>query len=188
MTTDTAKTRMTVDQFLIWAEKQERGRYELVDGQIVAMAPERARHNLVKTALVRALQDGIKAAGLPCTAYGDGMTVVVDRYHSREPDASVQCGEPVDLDQVTLDRPIIVAEVTSPSSDRDDSGEKLVEYFSVASVIHYLIVRPEKQVVIHHRRASGGGIETRIVKEGTIAFDPPGLTIGVATVLEDGQS
>ena len=31
-----------------------------------------------------------------------------------------------------LEAPLIVVEVASPSSERDDTGDKLVEYFSVA--------------------------------------------------------
>ena len=186
MTAKAAKSKLTVDEFLPWALAQERGRYELVDGEIVAMTPERARHVLVKTALARTLQDGVKAAGLLCTAYGDGLTVVIDQHHSREPDASVQCGTPVDLDSLVLDAPLIVCEVTSPSSERDDSGLKLVEYFSVPSIVHYLIVRPEQQVVIHHQRALNGEIRTRIVSDGAISLDPPGFTIPVAPILAAG--
>ena len=37
--------RMTVDQFLAWLENGPEGvRYELVAGEVVAMAPERAAH------------------------------------------------------------------------------------------------------------------------------------------------
>ncbi len=49
-----SKPRMTVAEFLAWAAAQPRGRYELVQGEVVAMAPERARHNLVKLAVARA--------------------------------------------------------------------------------------------------------------------------------------
>ena len=62
------------------------------------------------------------------------MTVVIDDDHSREPDAAVQCGVPTDLDSMVLEAPLIVVEVTSPSSERDDTGDKLVEYFSVPSI------------------------------------------------------
>ena len=88
---------MTVQEFLVWAAAQPRGRYELVRGEIVAMAPERARHNLVKAAVFRALSDAVARAGLPCTVFTDGMTVVIDNEHSREPDAAVQCGVAADL-------------------------------------------------------------------------------------------
>ena len=42
------KTRMTVDEYLRWAQTQESGRYELVDGQVVMMSPETVRHVHVK--------------------------------------------------------------------------------------------------------------------------------------------
>jgi Uma2 family endonuclease len=39
---------MTVDEFLSWADTQP-GRYELDDGEIVGMAPERIRHARTKS-------------------------------------------------------------------------------------------------------------------------------------------
>lgn len=54
---------------------------------------------------------------------------------------------------------------------------KLTGYFSVASVVHYLIVYPDEQLVIHHRRIEDGMILTTILREGSIALDPPGLEI-----------
>ncbi len=42
-----ATKRMTVDEFIPWAEARE-DKWELHDGEAVAMAPERARHSLVK--------------------------------------------------------------------------------------------------------------------------------------------
>ena len=44
------KARMRVPEFRAWADAQSRGRYELVNGEIVAMSPERVRHNLVEFA------------------------------------------------------------------------------------------------------------------------------------------
>src|SRR4029079_7589301 len=172
-----SKRRMTVPEFLVWAAAQPRGRYELVRGEVVAMAPERARHNLVKAAVFRALGDAVALAGLPCTVFTDGMTVVIDDEHSREPDAAVQCGVATDLDSMILQAPLIVVQVTSPSSERDATGDKLVQYFSVASIRHYLIVNPTKRVVIHHARDGDGPIATRIMSEGQLDLSPPGMTV-----------
>jgi Uma2 family endonuclease len=168
---------MTVPEFLAWASAQPRGRYELVRGQVVAMAPERARHNLAKAAVFRALDDAVKRAGLPCTVFTDGMTVVIDNEHAREPDAAVQCNVATDLDSMILEAPLIVVEVVSPSSERDDTGDKLVEYFSVPSIRHYLIVNPEKRVAVHHARDDAGQIATRILSAGEIEFAPPGFAV-----------
>jgi Uma2 family endonuclease len=35
---------MTVDEFIPWAMAQPRGRYELINGHVVMMSPERAEH------------------------------------------------------------------------------------------------------------------------------------------------
>ena len=54
--------RMTVTEFLAWAEKQPKGRYELVDGQVIAMSPERNRHALVKFNVAGALKAAVMRA------------------------------------------------------------------------------------------------------------------------------
>jgi Uma2 family endonuclease len=69
------KRKMTVAEFLEWAEAQPEGDFELVDGQIVAIVQERALHNLAKMAVARALQDAVAAAGLDCTVYTDGKSI-----------------------------------------------------------------------------------------------------------------
>jgi Uma2 family endonuclease len=175
--------RMDVTQFIDWAVAQPRGRFELVDGEVVAMAPERVRHNLVKFSVASALDAAVRRAGLSCTVFTDGVTVVIDEHTAREPDAAIQCGSKLDLEATVLDEPMVVVEVTSPSSDRDDTGAKLVEYFCVPSIRHYLIVRPDKDVVVHHRRDESGGIQTAIVKDGAIAMQPPGIEVRVAALL-----
>jgi Uma2 family endonuclease len=182
-TTALPKTRMKVPEFLAWAEAQPSGRYELVDGQIVAMAPERVRHNLVKGAVYLALVDAVRAAKLPCRVFTDGVGIVINDETVREPDASVQCGVEPNLDAMTLDAPLIVVEVASPSSERHDTHTKLIEYFSVGSIRHYLIVLPEKRVVVHYRRNDGGAIDIRIVRDGEIDLTPPGMSVPVADLL-----
>jgi Uma2 family endonuclease len=178
---------MTSDEFLEWAARQPRGRYELVGGRVIAMAPERTKHNRAKIAVYLALRDSVRRAGLLCEVYTDGMTVVIDKHHSREPDAAIQCGRQPDDNAIALDAPLLVVEVVSPSSERDDTGNKLVEYLSVASIQHYLIVNAEKRVVVHHKR-HGSEIRTRIAGEQSedLHFDPPGFAVSVTALLVSG--
>jgi Uma2 family endonuclease len=185
MTTQSKPHRMTVSEFLNWAIAQPRGRYELVRGEVVAMAPERQRHLRVKGAVFRALGDAVIRAELPYTVFPDGATVVIDNEHAREPDAAVQGDVAGNPDSTVLDAPVIVVEVTSPSSERNDTDEKLVEYFSLPSIHHYLIVNPVKKVVIHHARSASGDILTRIVSSGEINLTPPGMTVPLAELLPE---
>ena len=60
-----------------------------------------------------------------------------------------------------------------------------MEYFSVPSIQHYLIVNPVKKVVIHHGRGQDGDIATHIVRSGEIDLTPPGITVPVAELLPE---
>jgi Uma2 family endonuclease len=169
---------VTVDQFISWAMAQPDGpRYELVDGEVVAMAPERAGHARRKAAVWLALRDCIKAARLSCEALPDGMTVKIDEHTAYEPDTIVHCGEALPDDTVIVPAPVIVVEVLSPSTATRDTGAKLADYFRLPSLRHYLIVRTDRPTVIHHRRGDGELIETRIVTSGAIDLDPPGIAL-----------
>jgi Uma2 family endonuclease len=174
---------MTVDQFVSWAMAQPDGpRYELVDGEVVAMAPERAVHARRKARIWRALTDAIDGAGLPCEALPDGMTVKIDEHTAYEPDTIVHCGEALPDDTVIVAAPVIVVEVLSPRTATRDTGAKLADYFRLSSLRHYLIVRTDRPTVIHHRRGAGELIETRIVTSGAIGLDPPGITLELAQI------
>jgi Uma2 family endonuclease len=172
---------MTVEEFLTWAEPQE-GRYELHNGEVVAMSPERAQHVEVKQNTFVALREAIRRAGLPCFAYVDGLAVRIDARTSFEPDALVVCGEKVPADAIAAANPIIVVEVLSPSTEYRDSAHKLADYFRVPSIEHYLIVDPVARLIVHHRRGDGAALETRIIATGTLRLDPPGMEIAVEDV------
>ena len=175
-----APKQMTAAAFVEWAMRRPEGeRYELVGGEVVAMAPERARHVRVKQRCARLLEDAIAAAGLACESFVDGLSVQVDETTVYEPDVLVRCGEPLDDEAVFAPDPVIVVEVVSPSSAGVDTGGKLEGYFRLPSVRHYLVVLPERATVLHHARRDDGTLATAVRRDGTLGLDPPGLTIEV---------
>jgi len=170
--------RMTVQQFLDWLDEGPEGvRYELVAGEVVAMAPERAAHARLKAEVWLALRQSIRSTGLDCEALPDGMTVKIDEHTAYEPDAVVHCGMRLPDDALLVPEPVIVVEVLSPTTKAYDAGAKLAGYFRLSSVRHYLLVRTEQRTVVHHRRDERGAIETRIVTSGALQLDPPGLAL-----------
>jgi Uma2 family endonuclease len=169
-----ARNEMDVDAYLVWADGRP-GRWELRDGKPIMMAPERAAHALTKFSAQIALKEGIERAGLPCRVFPDGMTVRIAARTAFEPDALVVCPPPTDLNTMEIPNPVVVVEVLSPSTAADDHGVKLDGYFSLDSVIHYLILDLDRRVMIHHRRAHAGAIETRVLREGKVILDPPGF-------------
>ena len=180
MTQQEPRITLTADAFVEWAMEQPAGRFELLRGEVIAMAPERVGHARAKRNVLLAFHSAVSSARLGCEAFADGMAVRIDESTVYEPDAMIRCGPKASNDVVLLDDPVVVVEVISPSSQSIDTGTKLVDYFRLSSVRHYLIVHPLNRRVIHHRRAEDGEIVTRIVAEGeTLPLDPPGLEVAV---------
>ena len=168
---DAAPARLTADAFIAWAsERPDRLRWELIDGQPIAMAPERASHARIKLRIAARLDAAVETAGLPCEVFGYGMAVQVDEATVYEPDTLLRCGPPLPGDAVKIFDPLIVVEVVSPSSWSRDTGAKLVDYFRIPTLLHYVIVRTHDRTLIHHSRMDGGEIMTRIIRDGPIEF------------------
>lgn len=179
MTRSGLKERMRVADFLEWARAhRDEGRFELVDGQIVAMGRDRVRHNRAKLRAVNEMARAIAVMGVGCEAFVDGVGVSSEEFFVRSPDVVVHCGE-IDADASLADNPVVLVEVVSPSSEERDVHTKLREYFSIPSVQHYLIVYDERRYLVHHRRLDGDRLETRFVTAGELALDPPGLRVAV---------
>lgn len=156
------------------------------------MARGTAQHVRAIMAIANAISAAIGSTQVSCEVFVEGPSVLVDENSAYIPDVSVNCGErlednarflsnPIVLIEVlspsTKRVPLIVVEVLSPSTERLDKAGKLADYFSIPSIAHYLIVDLKRRHVIHHSRGEGGMIPTRIVREGSIALDPPGITM-----------
>jgi Uma2 family endonuclease len=73
--------------------------------------------------------------------------------------------------------PIIIVEVKSPSTAHMDTSAKLIGYFKLPSVCHYLFVDPDAREITHHKRSASGSVEAATLMSGIIRLNPPGLTI-----------
>jgi Uma2 family endonuclease len=174
---------MTADAYLAWLEEQPTWRYELVDGQIIAMNPQRLEHIKVKVAVARVLQDVLK--GKRFYAIGDGMCVRIDDKTVFEPDALVYGGDELRGDTTVITTPIVVVEVLSPGTKTVDTTKKLEGYFKLASVRHYLIVDPKAQAVVHHARDAAGAIATSVVEKGDVELTAIDARISVSKFFAD---
>ena len=127
--------RMTADEFIAWAMEQPEGeRYELVAGEVVAMAPERVAHCACEGARRprprrrdRTRRPGVRS--VHATAWPSRSRPT----RCTSPTRMVRCGPPVPDDTVKMADPIIVVEVLSPSTGAHDAGAKLGGYFRMPS-------------------------------------------------------
>lgn len=130
-------------------------RHEYLDGEIYAMAGGTPDHAALAAAVIQAL-----AGALPpgCRAFSSDLRVrVLSTGLSTYPDVAVVCGKTVRAldDVIAVTNPVLVVEVTSPSTEDYDRGEKLRHYMQIESVREVAIVSHRAPRVTMHRRAAG---------------------------------
>jgi Uma2 family endonuclease len=130
--------RMRVPEFIDMIRPlPDEERWELIEGRPELMAPQSERHQLIVYRLLRQLGDLAEKRG--CRAL-PGLGVLSDSRDDYAPisDIVVRCG-PLLKDGYARD-PILVAEVLSPSTMRNDRLDKLNFYRTVESLSTILIV------------------------------------------------
>jgi Uma2 family endonuclease len=71
--------------------------------------------------------------------------------------------------------PVIVVEVLSPTTSHTDTSAKLIGYFKLPSVAHYLVLDPDARTITHHVR---DGVAS-LLSSGALRLDPPGINLTV---------
>jgi Uma2 family endonuclease len=107
---------MTIDAFLAWDAPDHR-RWQLVDGQPVAMAPPSPEHAVIQNELARQLGNHLLAKGGTCrAASGAGVSLGVrSDVNFRIPDIAVTCS-PLVRGSGTLRDPVLLIEILSPGN------------------------------------------------------------------------
>jgi Uma2 family endonuclease len=72
------------------------------------------------------------------------------------PDVSVVCEEPLVTRERTLQNPVLVVEVLSPSTARVDRNRKFAQYQQIESLRHILYIEQDRPAVEHHERDETG--------------------------------
>jgi len=152
---------------------------EYCDGEIYAMAGGTPAHADLAAAAIALL---VGALGPRCRVSTSDLKVRVEATDlSTFPDVSVVCGQretsPIDANAVV--NPTLLVEVTSPSTEDYDRGDKLSHYRQLPSLEAVLLVshrRPEVTVV---ERVEGGWRETIARAGESIVVDALELSIPV---------
>lgn len=141
-------------------------RHEYVDGQVFAMAGAGERHNRIVTNLAFHLRG--PARGGPCGVYVNDMKLRIEwRTSFYYPDVMLGC-EPDDVHDLYKERPCLVAEVLSPSTETIDRREKLNAYRSLPSLRYILLVSSSRSDVEYYLRNAADEWETARLEDGEV--------------------
>lgn len=147
------ETGMSVGEYRVWVEdRPDDERWELLEGEPVLMSPPKARHQRIVANLVRKLDELAERRGCNALPGLAVLSAAMDDF-APIPDIVVTCG-PLPPDGYTRD-PVLVAEVLSPSTMKNDLGAKTVFYRSVPSLATFLIVHQDEARVEVWSRADG---------------------------------
>jgi len=153
------KTYYSFEDYLAWEEGEH---IEILNGEVVMMAPPSAKHQEISGELFRQIANFLE--GKKCRVYAAPFAVRLfegeddapeDVQTVVEPDLSIICDRSKLDDKGCKGAPDMVLEVLSPSTRRHDRLVKL-NLYQQAGVPEYWIVDPENRSVQVFLRSADG--------------------------------
>ncbi len=147
--------KWTLGEFLSFEETAQI-KHQLVAGRIYNMAGGTRNHSRITSNIIGETYLRLRESG--CGINTSDMLVRIDEHNAVYPDMSVVCGVDHYSDdrELALLNPIVVVEVTSPSTRDDDRGWKLDLYKSLPSLRACLIIDQQRIFAELHTRADDG--------------------------------
>lgn len=160
-------------------------RHEYLGGTIHAMAGASRRHNEVVASILAHIRPQLK--GGPCKVYHEAVKLYIKTSLSEYfyyPDVMVGC-DPTDDHDYYLERPSILFEVLSPSTEQIDRREKLLAYQTIPTLRHYVVVAQEERRVEWLRREDNAWSLTVLTgPEDRIDFPEQGVSLTLAEIYD----
>jgi Uma2 family endonuclease len=173
---------LTVEEFLDSCPNDER-HYQLLDGVIVAMAPPAIPHQIIAANLTIEIGLAVRQNRPGCTTRsqaGIAPQGLLGRNHF-ETDITVTC-EPGGYRGIAA-APLLIVEILSPSTERDDHFVKLPQYQAIPSLREILYVESERIAATVYRREDGGWVAIEITgPEARLQLATIGLNTPLAAI------
>jgi Uma2 family endonuclease len=166
-------------------ELESETRHEYLGGVVYAMAGSSAEHNLIIGNLLASLRSALR--GGPCRIYAIDVKVrlrVANEDIFYYPDLLVTC-DPRDTEPYFKSYPKLVIEVLSPSTERTDRREKLINYTQFETLDEYVLIAPDRVEATVFCRAKNWQPEILGHPEESLKLAAINLSVPLRTVYED---
>ena len=145
----TLEKKLTLAEYLE-LEKNAEVRHEFVDGQMLAMAGEKRRHNRIAGRIYALLLETANTQN--CEIAFETVKILTRGSRTRYPDIAISCAP--GTDDYFLDNPCFIAEILSNSTEKDDMTFKLDEYKNLPSLQRYALISQDRRFVVLYKRVS----------------------------------
>jgi len=147
------ENKISVDEYLE-GEILSEIKHEYIDGEVYAMAGASTKHNLISSNTLYELKSQLKQNNSFCDVFSSDMKVKVNSDITTSfyyPDVMVCC-ENNKGDDHYQNTPVIIVEVLSQSTRKNDYTTKMHHYFSIPSLQEYVLIEQDIcQVQIYKR-------------------------------------
>jgi Uma2 family endonuclease len=174
---------MTVAEFLAW-DAPGPGRWQLVDGEPVAMAPASRTHGTIQMEIGRLMGNHLAASGSPCTVIT--APGIVPRVRANEnfriPDLAVTCTR-YETEEYDVSNPVLIVEVVSPSN-RAETWQNVWSFTTIPSLREILLLSSTAIRADLLRRGEDGNwpAAAAVIEDGDLSLDSIGLTVPLAAI------
>lgn len=166
-------------------EEESSVRHEYLDGEIYAMAGGSPDHAAPAAALISAIRSQLPPG---CRMFTSDLRVRIPATGlSTYPNAAVVCGrtQRAPDDALAVVNPLVLVEVTSPSTEDYDRNEKLRHYKSLPSLREALIASHREPHLTLYRREEPGWSVVTAVRGGVLTLASVAARIEVDDVYRD---
>jgi Uma2 family endonuclease len=171
---------MTLEQFLAWEDRQEL-RYEFDGFQPIAMTGGTRAHAAIQVNIIFSLTGRLR--GKPCRAFGSELKILV-AGRIRYPDAFVVCTPGASDAKVVAD-PVVVFEVLSESTAREEIFAKNAEYRATPSIQRYVILEQTQAAAVVFARKGEDWISEVVTDDGVLRMPEIGIEVPLAELYAD---
>lgn len=150
------RERLTEAQYFAIAE-ESLDKMEYLDGEVFAMSGGTAHHAAITANFIAALGSRLRGSG--CRTYSSDLRIhIPETGLYTYPDLSVVCDplQYLGTRRDTIQNPVVIVEVLSPTTEAYDRGEKFGHYRRIPSLKHYVLVSADYAHVERFDRGDDG--------------------------------
>jgi Uma2 family endonuclease len=136
-------TKVSTEEYLT-GELVSDIKYEYIDGVVYAMAGASTKHNLISSNILSELKNKLKQKKSSCDVFSSDMKVRINNTTTSffYPDVMVVC-DINNNDDYFQNSPIIIVEILSKSTRKNDKSIKKLAYFNIPTLQEYVILEQD---------------------------------------------
>lgn len=162
-------------------ELESEVKHEYIDGHVYAMAGASKKHNQITRNILYGLENKLRQKKSSCETFSSDMKLKLSKKTNSffYPDLMVVCDK--NDDDYYQNSPIIIVEVLSKSTRKNDSSTKMIRYFNCPTLEEYVLIEQDF-CLIQVFRKKDNWLSTHYLAGDKITFQSIDVTLTVEDI------